>query len=131
MNADDLRAERPLNPLAADGVVTVDREHYELIVRPAPDARAYARVLWDEGVRDHLQTDYYSSTGPATVWASGAGESQIAYGMPARDGAMRFRFHDEHPAYRKLVSTPGLRARIFVDRGGRGILSVTFRGRDR
>jgi hypothetical protein len=31
--------------------------------------------------------------------------------------------------YRRLVSTPGLRARIVVDRGGRGILGVTFRGR--
>jgi hypothetical protein len=48
------------------------------------------------------------------------------------DRALAFHFHPGDPVYRKLVSTPGLRARIAVDTAGatgREILSVTFQGK--
>jgi hypothetical protein len=65
-----------------------------------------------------------------TPWANGGGETQIAFGVPTNDhAALEFRFHVGHPMYRELVSTPGLRARIALDRASGQIISVTFRGR--
>jgi hypothetical protein len=67
---------------------------------------------------------------PRTVWAAGAGQSQVAFGLPTDDdAALEFRFHVGNPVYRKLVSTPGLRARIAIDRQSGQIISVTFTGR--
>jgi hypothetical protein len=54
------------------------------------------------------------------LWANGAGQSQIAFGLPTDAG---------HPVYRRLVSSPGLRATIVVDMRSRHILRVTFRGK--
>ena len=65
-----------------------------------------------------------------TPWAHGAGQSQVAFGLPTDDdAALEFRFHRGNPVYRELVSTPGLRARIALDRATGQIISVTFRGR--
>ena len=72
--------------------------------------------------------------GPAgiarTPWAHGAAEAQVAFGVPTDDSsALEFRFHVGNPVYRKLVSTPGLAARIALDRATGAIISVTFRGK--
>jgi hypothetical protein len=64
------------------------------------------------------------------VWASGGGQDKIAHGVPTASGdALKFRFHPGHPVYTRLVSTPGLRAIIVVDRTSSQILGVRFRGR--
>jgi hypothetical protein len=118
-----------LRPLAASDAVTIDARERELVVRLAPDARGYAKVLWAEGVRAISEAASSGYAGPPTVWASGGGSSQIAYGLPAGDGALKFRFSLRDPAYKKLVSTPGLRATFVVDRGSSQILSVRFHGR--
>jgi hypothetical protein len=86
----------------------------------------FRKLLWRDAVR--------ALDGPAgmarTPWANGAGQSQIAFGLPTDDGAaLEFRFHVGNPVYRELVSTPGLRAWITMDRGTGQIISVTFRGR--
>jgi hypothetical protein len=114
-------------PLAADGAVTIDARERALVVRPAPGARAYAKVLWAEGVR---QAGAAASrfAGPPTVWAAGGGESKIAYGLPEGD-ALKFRFGRGDPVYKKLVSTPGLRATFVVDRARSQILGIRFHGR--
>jgi hypothetical protein len=117
-----------IRPLAGAGAVTVNPRERTLTVRPAPGAPAYAKVLWTEGVRAQAEASGY--VGPPTVWGSGAGQRQIAHGVPTASGdALTFRFHPGHPQYTRLVSTPGLRAVFTVDRGGRGILSVRFTGR--
>jgi hypothetical protein len=130
VNVDDLRA--------ADGVVTIDPRERTLTVRPAPDADAHAKVLWRAGVRAQAAASgraaAYGRPDPTTaptVWASGGGRTQIAFGLPTGDGALTFHFYRGHPTYRKLVTTPGLRARFVVDRESSQILSVRFRGRDR
>jgi hypothetical protein len=92
-------------------------------VRPAPHADGYTKLLWDDGIRAQAKPD------PPTVWASGAGQSQIAHGQPTDDGALAFTFRTGDPVYRKLVGSPGLRATFAVDTVSRRILSVTFRGR--
>jgi hypothetical protein len=63
-----------------------------------------------------------------TPWADGNGASQICYGIPDRDGSLRFRFYPGHPNYAALVGTPGLAARIALDRTT-GRITVWFRGR--
>jgi hypothetical protein len=115
-------------PLATDGTVAIDPRTRTLTVKPAPDARAYAKVLWAEGVRAQAEAPGYH--GPPTVWANGGGETKIAHGVPTASGdALTFHFHPGHPQYTRLVGTPGLRAVIVVDRGSSRILSVRFRGR--
>ena len=115
-----------LRPLAADGAVTVDAGQRALVVRPAPGARAYAKVLWAEGVRAQAgAASGYAGDAP-TVWASGGGGSKIAYGLPAGGDALEFRFGRGDSVYQKLVSTPGLRATFVVDRGSSQILGVRF-----
>jgi len=94
------------------------------VVRPAPGARGLAKALWSEGVRAVAADPGYD--GPPTVWATGGGESKIAYGQPAGGDALKFRFPRGDPIYRKLVSTPGLRATFVVDRGSSQILGVRF-----
>jgi hypothetical protein len=111
-------------PLLCDGVVTIDSRARALTVRPAADASATAKLLWRDGVRAQARAD------SKTVWANGAGESRVAFGLPTADNALEFRFHVGDPVYRELVSSPGLHARIAVDRANpRTIIGVTFRAR--
>lgn len=42
-------------PLVADGAVTIDARERTLVVKPARDARGYAKVLWSEGHRAQVQ----------------------------------------------------------------------------
>jgi hypothetical protein len=116
-------------PLAADGAVTIDARERALVVRPAPGARAYAKVLWAEGVRAQAEAASRYADDAPTVWASACGESKVTYGLPAGGDALKFRFGRGDPVYQKLVSTPGLRATFVVDRGSSQILGVRFHGR--
>jgi hypothetical protein len=82
------------------------------------------KLLWRDAVRAQAAVAM-----PPPVWANGAGAHHIAFGLPTDDGALEFRFHRGQPAYARLVSTPGLRARIAADAANGRILSVTFRGK--
>jgi hypothetical protein len=116
-------------PLLFDGTVRVDARERELVVRPASTARPWARVLWDETVRkmvEEAKTRRMQSL--PTPWADGGGRDRICYGIPERDGSLRFRFYPGHPNYKTLVSTPGLTARIALDRSN-GRISVRFLNR--
>ena len=93
-----------------------------------PDAPAYAKLLWREGVRAQAEASGYR--GPPTVWVSGGGADKVAQGVPTASGdELAFSFHPGHPQYTKLVSQPGLRATFVVDRGSSQILGVRFHGR--
>jgi hypothetical protein len=119
----------PPRPLAADGAVTIDPRERALVVRPARDARSYAKVLWAEGVRVQAEAAARFAGDAPTVWASACGESKVTFGLPAGGDALKFRFGRGDPVSKKLVSTPGLRATVVVDRGSSQILSVRFHGR--
>jgi hypothetical protein len=112
-----------LAPVADAGTVTIDARRRALIVRPAARADGYSKLLWDDGIGALAKPE------ARTVWASGAGKSEISFGQPTDDGALEFTFAVGDPTYKKLVSTPGLRATFGVDTVSRRILSVTFRGR--
>jgi hypothetical protein len=116
------------DPLIVDGVVRVDLRERRLVVRPDPYADGQAKRLWRAAVRAEAASGRGGRDAP-TVWASGAGQSQISFGRATDDDALMFGFYPGHPAYKELVSTPGLRARIAVDRANGGILGVRFRGR--
>lgn len=118
-----------LRPLAADGAVTIDPRKRALVVRPARNAPGYAKALWSEGVRAQAESAASMYGGAPTVWASGGGQSKISFGLPGDDETLRFRFARGDLVYRKLVSTPGLRATIVVDRASSQILGVRFHGR--
>ena len=118
------------HPLIDDGVVENDPLSRTLTVRPATHASGTAKLLW----RDAVRALAISLDGPAGIarppWAHGAGQSQVAHGLPTDDhAAMEFRFRRGDPVYRKLVSTPRLAARIAIDRESGQIISVTFRGK--
>jgi hypothetical protein len=44
------------------------------------------------------------------VWATAAGERNVAIGHPTADNALEFTFRRGDPVCKRLVSTPGLRA---------------------
>jgi hypothetical protein len=113
--------------MSFDGTVRIDAKERELVVKPASDARPLAKYLWGETVRTMAEESarHWQQSAP-TPWASGAGQERLCYGIPDRDGSLRFRPGD--PSYTKLVSTPGLSARIVLDRTS-GRISVLFRGR--
>jgi hypothetical protein len=97
-------------------------------VSPATHARGYAKVLWRETVRTMAEDSKAGRQSVPTPWADGAGRDQIRFGVPDRDRSLKFRFHTGEEIYSTLVSTPGLHARIALDRTS-GRISVMFRGR--
>ena len=122
-------------PLAADATVVNDMMTRELVVRVARNASGTARLAWREGVQALAQAEaapdlrtHLRANAP-TVWARGAGRDNIARGMPGEDGSVRFRFDLGDSTYKRLVSTPGLRAVVVIDWHTRRLLSVSFRGR--
>ena len=52
----------------------------------------------------------------------------LRYGIADRDGSLKFGFHRGEEIYKTLVGTPGLRARIALDRSN-GRISVRFLNR--
>jgi hypothetical protein len=65
------------------------------------------KVLWREGHRAQVEDQQAMIPGAPTVWAHGAGQDRIGFGLPGDDGTMRFRFSLRDPVYKKLVGTPG------------------------
>jgi hypothetical protein len=118
------------DPLAAPGRVVNDPGERTLIVRPAETG--YAALLWREGHRALVDAgepdslDAYMRNDAPAPWASGAGQREIARGVPAGDGSLHFKFRRGDPAYKQLVSTPGLGAIITVDRASSRIMGVKF-----
>lgn len=106
-------------PLAADATVTIDSHERILTVKLAE--RGYAALLYQRGYGALVRNDRAPS-----VWAHAPGRRQIAYAQPGGDGTLKFRFAPGNPAYRELVSTPGLRALVTVDRSAGAILGVKF-----
>jgi hypothetical protein len=92
-------------PLAADGRVDM----IPLIVRPAPDADVYARLLWREGHRAIAKDSYNAPM----VWAHGAGRREIARGKPGAAGTC-----GSHSPGRPRLQRAGFRAGPVRDHHG-------------
>jgi hypothetical protein len=82
-------------------------------------------VLWSEAIARRL-----SSSGASGLIIRRARCSLLASpDCPGDDGSLRFRFYAGDPNYKRLVSPPGLRATVVVDRASSQIMSVRFHGR--
>jgi hypothetical protein len=129
-------------PMACDDTVTNDVESRTLTVRPIPGPAA---LEWRTAVRRLLEDadiglpgaqpnwDLFCRASEAEnrqVWADGpGGQRRIARGVPTEGGALRFTFPRSDGVYAQLVSQPGLRALVTVDRSRNQIVSVKFRRR--
>jgi hypothetical protein len=61
------------------------------------------------------------------VSAHGAGQREIAHGLPGDNATLTFRFAPGVEAYGKLVGKTGLTAIVTVDRESHRFLNVGFR----
>jgi hypothetical protein len=113
-----------------EGSTVPSRLKPQKCARPRPNGSGTQRASSETRIRG---VSGWSSAAPCCRprWANGAGQRRIAYGLPGDDGTMRFQFAPGDPNYSKLVSTPGLTARIVVDRATSHIMSVRFHGRRR
>jgi hypothetical protein len=89
--------------LAADAVVTNEVGTRTLVVRLSELAGGYARLLWRQA---HLQLvaaeESGFRTGAPPVWAHGAGQREIAHGLPGDNATRTFRFAPRVEAYGEL-----------------------------
>jgi hypothetical protein len=67
--------------------------------------------------------------GAPFLWASGAGQSDIAHGLPGDNLTLLFHFPAGKEAYAALVSKPGLSAFVVIDHSTGHFLSVRLRHR--
>ena len=114
--------------LPIDGAVYNDIGERVLVVS-LPDKATGFEMWWRQG-HQTLQRTERDRTGP-TVWADGAGQRQIAFGLPGENATLRFHFpvSNGNTAYAALVSKPGLVATVEVDRDKAQITGVVFRNR--
>ena len=110
-------------PLAAPASVALDLKTRTATVMPAEPG--LAALLWRRG----YQTLAEHGRRAPTVWASGFGQREIAWGQP-EGGALRFTFRPDDATWTKLATTPDLSAIVVVDRASKQIMSVSFRGRE-
>lgn len=91
-------------PLAADGRVDHDPDTRTLIVRPAPDADGYAKLLWREGHAAMVKAE--QRHGGPSVWADGGGKHQSPAVIPVRPEPCD---SSSHPATPLTMSWPAHR----------------------
>ena len=69
----------------------------------------------------------WPGAGAPFLWARGAGQSDIAHGLPGDNLTLLFHFPTGKTEYRELVSKPGLMAFVSIDRSTGWFTSVKFR----
>ena len=118
-------------PLALDGVVYSDVSTRTLFVRLPDAAGGHARSLWGQAYQQLRKAEESGRAASVpTLWASGAGKTSIAHGVPGEAGTLKFHFYPgKDSAYSELVGKPGLFAYVTIDRSTGQFLGVTFRNR--
>lgn len=115
------------SPLAVDGVVINDPGARTLFVRLSESAGGNEKLLWRES---HTALRRAEEAGwPRShpfVWGGALGNREIVHGLPADGLMLKFHFPVGEPAYAKLISRPGLRAIVTMDRELRRFLNVRF-----
>jgi hypothetical protein len=120
-------------PHAMVGVVTNNVMTRTLVVSRPDTLGGYEKLSWRTAHEKLVKAerDGWGSATP-TVWAHGAGETNIAWGLPGDNLTLSFHFPTGREVYTKLVSQPGLTCFVLVDRGSGLFTGVRFRhgGRD-
>jgi hypothetical protein len=121
--------ERVPQPVVMDGIVRNDPGSRTLTVSRPQNLSGYQRLAWREAwnALSAAEQAGWPAAGPPLLWASGAGESDIAHGIPADNLGISFFFPPGKEAYRKLVEKPGLTAWVVADRSTGFFTGVKFR----
>jgi hypothetical protein len=117
-------------PLTMDGVVSNDVSTRTLVVRRPETASGYERLSWrwaHEALVRAVESGWPTAGAPF-LWAHGAGQRDIAHGLPGDNLTLLFHFPVGKTEYRDLVSQPGLRALVTVDKSRGVFLGVRFKG---
>jgi hypothetical protein len=99
------------NPLAADGTV-INHPAERTLTGSSPKPAAMRRCCGGRVTGALVEAEQSGRYGAPLVWAHGPGRREIARGLPAGDGTLRFTFERGDPVYRELVITPGLSATV-------------------
>jgi hypothetical protein len=121
--------ERLPQPLTMTGIVSVDNLQRNLVVR-RPESLSGHEKLWWRTAHEQLvraQEAGWPRNGAPYLFAHGAGQSDIAHGVPGDRLTLLFHFPAGKDAYVKLVSQPGLSAFVTVDRSSGWFTGVRFR----
>jgi hypothetical protein len=120
-------------PMAMAGIVTNNVMTRTLVVSRPDTLGGYERHSWRVAHEQLVRAERagWDSNVP-TLWASGSGETDIAWGLPGDNLTLLFHFPAGREVYTKLVSRPGLTCWVMVDRSSQRFTGVRFRhgGRD-
>jgi hypothetical protein len=124
-----MATERIPQPLTMTGIVSVDNWQRNLVVRRPEDLSGYEKVacMTAHELLVRAQEAGWPRNGAPFLWANGAGQSDIARGLPGGRLTLLFHFPAGKDAYVKLVSQPGLSAFVTVNRSSGYFTGVTFR----
>ena len=123
-----LRAtERLPSPLTMDGVVRNDVGARTLVVSRPENLSGYQKVSWRTAHENLARAEQSGwSFDYSYLFAHGVGKSDIAHGLPGDRLTLLFHFPPGVDAYRELVSQPGLRALVTVDKSTGRFMRVKF-----
>jgi hypothetical protein len=115
-------------PLAMPGAVTNNVMTRTLVVSRPDTLGGYERHSWRRAHEELVKAERagWDSRVP-TLWASGLGQTNIAFGMPGDNLTLSFHFPAGKAVYTELVSKPGLSCFVTVERGSGWFTGVRFR----
>ena len=70
---------------------------------------------------------WLASSAAPFLWAHGAGQTDIVFGVPGDNLMLLFHFPPGKDSYRELVSKPGLAAFVTVEKSSGWFIGVGFR----
>jgi hypothetical protein len=122
-----LATERLPAPLTMDGIVSNDPGARTLTVLRPENASGYEKLWWRTAHAELVKAQESGWAGQVPyLYAHGAGQRDIAHGLPADSLGLEFHFPVGKEAYRELVSRPGLRALVTIDKSRGWFMGVRF-----
>ena len=120
-------AERLPQPLTMDGIVRNDVAARTLVVSRPENASGYEKLWWRTAHAELVKAQQTGWAGRAPyLFAHSVGQRDIAHGLPGDSLTLLFHFPVGVDAYRELVSQPGLRAFVTVDKSRGWFTGVKF-----
>jgi|SRR5215212_483094 len=117
-----------LRPLAVDAVVYNDVASRTLFCRLRDDAGGHARSLWSQAYQQLRKAEQAGwPLSEPWLWAHAPGKREVAHGLPADAGMIKFHFPAGQTAYSELVGKPRLSAIVVIDSSACRFLHVAFR----
>jgi hypothetical protein len=119
-----------VSPLFVEAPVIVDSASKILYVKRPENEPSYSLLCWRESHMALVQAQETGfRNGHETVWAGVTGDSRITYALAVPGLKLQFQFPGVPSAlkpFQKLTSTPGLVARVQMDRSANRFVSVRF-----